>query len=411
MGIWDKTRDKAWPTKSESPRDIFRAEVEAILADMPEVTSVTRRPNEFVLDVLAKGTEHAIFLENTFHETREMSPEARAQRIRRVLSALGSDASEAGWAEVKSRIVPVLRASTLFLGAIEAEEKMPLTRPFLPFVVETLAIDSPDSLQFVVPSSLEDWGVDAEALFAVARENAVGYFGRNDGVDIYDASAPYPLWHVSADDDYEPSRLLVPGWLASFRGKVSGRPVAILPERATLLIGGDGDERCLKRLIEMAERECAASRRSISPALYTVDDAGSVVPLVLAEGHPLAKDVALGHVKLAVGEYQTQKEILQARLGDDVFVASYTGVQAPDGSVFSYATWTEGVHTLLPETDEVALISGNMDDPTVRRVAWGRLVEIAGRYLTRVPNLEPPRWRVTEWPDAATLERLAAVAH
>lgn len=409
MGTWDKAREKTWPKQSESPRDIFTAEVEAVLVDMPEVTSVTRRPNEFVLDVTAKGTEHAIFLENTFHETREMSPEARAQRIRRVLSALGTDASALGWADVKERIVPVLRPSTSFLGAIDAE-KMPFARPFLPFVIETLAIDSPDSLQFVVPNSADDWGVDAKTLFQVARENAVGYFGRDDGVDIYDASAPYPLWHVSADDDYEPSRLLVPGWLASFHGKVTGRPVAIMPARATLVIGGDGDERCLKRLVEMAARECAATRRSISPALYSVDDAGLVVPLALPDGHALANDVALGHVKLAVGEYQAQKEVLQARLGDDVFVASYTGVQAPDGSVFSYSTWTEGVHTLLPKTDEVALIFGNMDDPTVHRVPWARLEEIAGRYLTRVPELEPPRWRVNEWPDAVMLERLAAVA-
>lgn len=410
MGIWKKPgAAKEWPKKNESPRDLFTLEVEAILSEMPEVT-FKRRPDEFVLDVMSKGVEHAVFLENTFHETREMSPEARAERIRRVLSTIGSDTSELGWADVQERIVPLVRASTLFLAMIEDSAKMPLSRPALPFLIQALAIDSPDSIQYVVPSNANDWGVDVETLFEVARENAARYFGAADAVEIYDAQAPYPLWHVSVDDDYQPSRLLLPGWLAAFQGKVVGRPIAIVPERAVLVIGGDGDERCLKRMIEMADREFAASRRSISPAVYTVDDAGAVVPLVMPKGHPLANDVAVGHLKLAIGEYQTQKEVLQARLGEDMFVASYVGVQKQDGSVLSYATWTEGVASLLPKVDELVLVSGDLDEPTVHRIAWSVFEEIAGAYVVRVPDLHPPRFRAMEWPDPATLEQLRSRA-
>jgi hypothetical protein len=411
MGIWKKPGGaKEWPKKNESPRELFTLEVEAILSEMPEVTSFKRRADEFVLDVMSKGIEHAVFLENTFHESREMSPEARTERIRRVVSAIGSDSSTVEWEDVRERIVPLVRASTLFLAMIEDSDKMPLSRPVMPFVIQALAIDSPTSLQYVVPSNADDWGVDFETLFEVARLNAARYFGSADAFEIYDAQAPYPLWHVSVDDDYEPSRLLLPGWLAAFQGKVVGRPVAIMPERATLVVGGDGDERCLKRLIEMADREFAASRRSISPALYTVDENGEVVPLVLPHGHPLANDVALGHMKLALGEYQTQKEVLQARLGEDIFVASYLGVQRPDGSVLSYATWTEGVASLLPKVDEVALLSGDMNDPTVHRIAWSVLTEIAGAYLVRDPDLHPARFRAMEWPDPPTLGRLRSAA-
>src|SRR6185369_15379006 len=105
---------------------------------------------------------------------------------------------------------------------------------------------------------------------------------------IYDDRVDYPLWHVARDDSYESSRLLLPAWLASFAGKVKGKPVAVVPHRSCVVVGGDGDHACLRRLIEFARREYEASPRAISPALYTVDAGGALAPLVLPGDHPLA---------------------------------------------------------------------------------------------------------------------------
>ena len=47
-----------------------------------------------------------------------------------------------------------------------------------------------------------------------------------------------------------------------------------------------------------------------------------------------------------------QKELLQARLGDEVFVATWMRVQQKDSErIESITTWTEGVPTLLPRAD------------------------------------------------------------
>jgi hypothetical protein len=43
--------------------------------------------------------------------------------------------------------------------------------------------------------------------------------------------------------------------------------------------------------------------------------------------------------------------------GGDIFVATFSIVQAPDGKQFSYAVWAEGVVASLPETDMVAFTS------------------------------------------------------
>ena len=194
--------------------------------------------------------------------------------------------------------------------------------------------------------------------------------------------------------------------LSSFRGKVNGNPVAIVPERAKLFVAGDGDVLCLERLLDMAEREYAASRRSISPAMYTVDDTGAVIPLALPDKHPLRNPVALGHARLALAEYDIQQKVLQKDREEDVFVASYVAVQREDGTITSYSTWTDGVPTWLPKTDDVALVGGNPEDPTVLRVPW----EAMEGMLRELPDVYPPRFETGDWPDAADLEKLRAVA-
>jgi hypothetical protein len=204
----------------------------------------------------------------------------------------------------------------------------------------------------------------------------------------------------------------VPGWLASFAGKVTGRPVAIVPSRSRLIVGGDGDERCLARLVESARSEYMASPRNISPALYTVDDGGRVIPLVLPAGHPIARDVALGHLSLAVNEYTAQHDHLQPGLEDELFVSNLMVIETPDGALSSVTTWTREVPSLLPRADEVclvAMIAGAVAEAGFV-VRWQALLDLAGECLRLEPGHDPPRWRTERWPDPVTFEKLRAVA-
>lgn len=412
MAFWQKLRgwvggDKE--TSAPSPRDLYRAEVEARLKAMPVVASVAPRAGEYGLDVvLVDGGCQTLFLENTFQETRELSLNERQERIRRLISTVGRNEPELVWAAAQERLVPLIRSCSLFLGIDEGQTRLPIRRPFAPLLIETVALDSDDSFMYVSPDAASKWGVTTADVFEAALATAARCFGDED-VGRYDAEADFALWHVARDDGYETSRLALPGWLASFEGRVSGSPVAIIPQRSLLVVGGDGDERCLKRLIEIAEREYSASPRNISPALYTVDDQGTVVPLVLPPEHPLANEVALGHVRLAVAEYEAGKELLQKELGDDVFVASYVGIQRQDGRVTSYTVWTEDVPSMLPRAAEIAFVrQTDQDARDVFRVAW-EAVEREG-LLEPLPDSEPPRWRTKEWPNRKLLKRLRAAA-
>jgi hypothetical protein len=179
-----------------------------------------------------------------------------------------------------------------------------------------------------------------------------------------------------------------------------------------LIVGGDGDVACVQRLIATAEREYAASPRAISPALYTVDEKGTVVPLVLPTGHPLANDVALGHLRMALVEYENQQKVLQETLGEDIYVAGLTGVRLQDGTPTSFATWAAGVLSLLPKADAIAFVIPQPDEskPEIFRVRWSDVERLAGDLLELEPSYDPPRWRTKGWPDDAVLTELRALS-
>jgi hypothetical protein len=395
--------------RGTTPQDLFAAQVEAAFREASPAAALTRHPSAFGLLLKRDGNEQHVFLDNVFRETRDLDPDARRERIRRFVRSMAHpDVSAMSWEEVRPKLAPLLRTSSLLSGVI-AGDGGPVNRPFLPFLVECVGIDSNDGIAYVMPHLVDTWGVTLSDVFAAATENARRFF--QDDVDLFDSEAPYPLWHVSRDDSYESSRILVPGWLAAFRGKVTGRPVAIVPHRGLLVVGGDGDDACLRRLVASAKAEFEASPRSVSPALYTVDDRGAVVPLVLPAGHPLADDVVVGHVMHALGEYEPQKQRLQEKEGDAAFVASLYGLKGKSGGVYSYTTWSRDVPSLLPRADQVAMVlEPGVEGGEIFSVPWPSLLDLAGELLVPEPHVQPPRWRTSGWPDDAMLDMLRRVA-
>lgn len=164
-------------------------------------------------------------------------------------------------------------------------------------------------------------------------------------------------------------------------------------------------------MIEAAKGEFEASPRRISAALYTVESDGKVVPFVVPDEHPLASQIALGHRLTAMAEYEFQKQQLDQQLPQDVFIASYVTLRDKAGPVFSVTTWSKGVPTLLPQTDQVALNPAPLaKDPAMVFVRWQALLDFAGDCLAPAPELNPPRWKTTGWPSDDCIERLKKVA-
>ncbi len=424
MGFWGKlfgrkssTATAVPPAPSTTwtvePREALMRQVETLVRMDPAVEKVTRRTADYGLDITRAGSDGTFFLDNLFADTRELAPEQRVEVIQRYLRSLWQESPDAlPWEQAREQLLPVLRTST-FGKSLQAKtetepERELVGRRTLPFMSELLVLDLPESAMFVQRRHLEKWGVDEDAAFAAAHENLARL--PDDGVELYDDEHG-PLWTVDTNDTYETSRLLRPGFLASFAGRVEGRPIAILPERSTLLIGGDARPELVSRLIVSAEREYGAASRCLTPALYTVDDAGRVVPYVRPGKDTLAHQVRLSHIQLALAEYNAQKEVLttlhQAR-DIDVFVATYSAMaRKRDEFPVSWCVWPLGVDSLLPVADMIA-VHLSEDSDEFFTVPWAEALRIVGDAITPVPEQWPPRYRVTQAPSPEVLARLRA---
>jgi hypothetical protein len=425
MGLWKKLRGAfssppgavapdASPGSPDGPEEQFADLVLGLTRRLPYVSSAARHPSKaFTLSIsLEEGGEPAeLYLGNMFAETRDLSPDARLARVMGLLSAIEPQ-DPLDWDEAKGLLVPLLRsmayaASTDHALAVE---------PFVPFVVLALGIDSDATTQVVTAETLSGWGVPFETARQCAFDVLTNHIESED-VETWDRDTPYPNFTIGRDDSYQSSRLALPGFVASFRGKVNGNPIAIVPHRGLLVIAGDADASAVLRLIDTAEREYRASPRSLSPDLYTVDAADQVVPWEPPPDHPHRRLARRNRLLLAGSEYDQQKEALSESLetlGDEAFVASYTIVMpAGDEIPWSYAVLPEGVATLLPCTDVVVFASNHAPEgkPQHLFVFLDDARRIAGEGFFAVePGWMPERLRVSRWPDEETLRRLAEVA-
>jgi hypothetical protein len=127
--------------------------------------------------------------------------------------------------------------------------------------------------------------------------------------------------------------------------------------------------------------------------------------------HPQYARFRLLELKSLGGEYAEQKELLDSlhqRRGSDVYVATFSAVEKPDGSVFSYCLWSEGVDALLPRTQNILFHGPPGELPAVERMnggPWERVAAVVGDLLEPV-DVYPPRYRVRGFP---TREQLTAI--
>jgi len=396
-------------------REAFAAEVRSVILQMYPDATVTPVRGEFGFMVHRKGdrgVEQQLTLDNVFHETRGLDVGAMRRAIVSMVRTLAIlDEPIGNWEQVRPRLMPLLRPSGLDFGS--GKTVGAICRPFAPYLIECVGVDSEGGILYVNPGMLRIWGVTTEDVFAAAHQTASRLFV-DAHVSLFDKEAPFPIWFVRHSDSYESSRLLMPGWLASFEGRVTGRPIAVVPSRELLVVGGDGDERCLRTLIALAQTEYQSSMRSVSTAVYTTTSKGGVVPLVLPETHPFAHAVALGHIHLAMAEYGRQKQNLVETREEDIFVASLQAMRRPDGNVFSFAQWSYGVSTLLPRANRVVLMrmdeSAKLTVDDILCVPWADFLGIVGECIVRDPALDPPRWRTKSWPDESKMARLRMAA-
>lgn len=262
-----------------------------------------------------------------------------------------------------------------------------------------LVLDLGEAMAFVNEDELRGWDVPFERALEYALDNLREL---SDPASFHTVSPG--LFASTWQDNYDPSRVLLPELLRAL--PIRGRPIVAIPNRDLLLVTGADDPAGLRALAVEIERGLDAPR-PLGGAALILDDGGW---RALGPGDGDAAALAALHTH-AEGQrarnYATQKEELDAALGERVFVASVLGLER-DGALETFATWSRDVETLLPEVAWVAIFDP-ADDAGPALFPWAQVQRVCGARMERVA-LRPARWRVRSFPSAEERAALAPSA-
>jgi hypothetical protein len=170
---------------------------------------------------------------------------------------------------------------------------------------------------------------------------------------------------------------------------------------------GPQDER---RSLETRERIQELNRvieKQKESSLHAVETYRPTIAGMPNQSHPHYSRFALLRVQSTGQDYAEQKEYLEKlnqKNGDDIFVATFNGIQNKEtDDVFSYAVWPKDVPTWLPRVDKLALMRSEDDQPEF--VDWETVVGVASDLMTPL-DMYPKRFRVTEFPSEEQLQAM-----
>jgi hypothetical protein len=265
-------------------------------------------------------------------------------------------------------------------------------------LIACLVYDSEQSMMFVNTDSLAKWGVPMEQALADAlanmRTNLEWSLVEDNG-----------LYRSGVGDTYDGARML---FVDAIRGlPLRGAPVALVPDRETLLIAGSEDLDALGRMAALGRKRFEEADRPVSGRAVTLQAAGWATFEAPAAVAPAFG--SLGRL-YAARYFNEQKEVLEThfeRAGEDIFVATLQVAQRDDSEEYhTWTTWTRNVVSLLPQADQVALYDN--EAKTMAMARWTDLARVMGSRLEATEYL-PARWKVSGFPSTSDLAAMGAV--
>ncbi|MBV8758204.1 MAG: hypothetical protein JO257_13035 [Deltaproteobacteria bacterium] len=381
----------------------FAAQLAAVLPDRHLVYDADKHQ--------MTGSNEVISTTNIYQEWLKTDPGERRQALQKIASGFTEmPKDKITLDEARKKLRPAVRAVSYFdpqqlkkLGSGVGSAADTTTIPFKELgdgAAVAIAIDGDQSMAIATNKDLEDWKITLDQALAIAVTNLA--------VDAKFEQIEPGVWAARMNDSYDASRIM----LVEDIGKLglAGGPVALIPNRETLLLAGRTDTKALMRIAELAEA-AAKDPRPIHTQALCLDGSEwhdcipNVTPRVKQRFASLA---AQGWIDL----YGDGHDAYQDQLGDDLFVAHLTGIEKKTGEVLTYATWTKTVPTMLPKADYIAFVV--LDGPEGEEKAhmlglarWNSVMTLLGDHMKETGK-KPRYWATGDYfPTDAELRKLA----
>jgi hypothetical protein len=285
-------------------------------------------------------------------------------------------------------------------GLIQSDPVAP-TSPLCESVGEhlivTLAYDWPEAVQVLRDEDLTEWGVTFSEAMEVARENL-------DESTVSCTKIGDGLYSFISGDSYDASRITLFDRIREL--EVSGKRVAMAPNREALFVTGSDDEAGLAAMAALGEKHLQEPYwLSAIPLIFEQGEWRDWIP---PEGHPVHRAFKQMEIRWLGGMYADQAKLLNAaheKQRIDVSVASYSGLKKKDGDLLSYCVWGNGADTLLPVTQKVVFMKGENIPPVF--ADWSRVLETFGELMEETDDY-PRRYRVREFPDVDAINAIGS---
>ena len=394
-------------------RDKFAKLVMAELRKLGHKSQLKYNPDQFLIE---RGSEGFINLANLYHEYCQAPRGERAQLLERFIrGCVGTTGFELpqDFEDVHPDLLPVVR-SRFYLESVDLQARargsdgfhVPPQQPIGDHLALSLVYDLPQAMRSIIQEDLDQWQVTFYEALEAARRN-LEQMG-NVAFASLQGHAGEGLYISATGDNYDASRLVMLDLVRKM--PVRGDYIAMVPNRDTLVITGSEDAAGLEVMCKLGEESFDKPRPISTVALRLEGDSWeSWLPSLDSPAFAKFHELRLRTIGM---EYNDQKELLDQihqQTGEQVMVAPFSALQdKKSGRISSYSVWSQGISSLLPETDDIVLLRA---DPTADKVevaaagSWQRVREIAGD-LMQPEGTYPERYRVHEFPSS---QQLAAI--
>jgi hypothetical protein len=387
------------PTASDLAQDLLKA---------AERNGLTGWQHDVANDAIRNG-DHVVNLANIYLEYAAASRLNRRTLLQKYFAMLQNSPVPKLWSLAQTKIYPLLRSRYDHLThQIQWRHKQkPLpslaARRFIGSLDQILGYDHGQTISQVNTETLDAWGVTLDTAIDRALPNlralpAPRWHARGDAV-----------WQLESPDGYTESLMQIPRVFDQLPAR--GAPLVMIPNRGVLFATGSDEPGGLTALLAEARKSLKEAPWPLCGELLRIASTG------IQSFAPSGSDAkALASIqRLDISSvYAAQKTALEAHIEaieDVAFVATYSLLAPKDSpeALSSLCAWTEGISSLLPVTDNIALVRSTEGPRDVMQVPWADAQRIVGHYFKETTE-DPPRIRVDEFPDAAEFAELQKYA-
>lgn len=360
---------------------------------------------DFALKV--PGRDATIFLHNTYSNYCVAPRKNRQEVIARMVAGFGTTPEvPADYRAAKPQLMPAVRdAAYSSLSSLVGGAKKKcdpglewVHRPLAGDLIVGVVFDTEHNITSVNQQTLERWGVSLDDALAAAKANL---WDRTDPKKLRGQTG---IYFGEWGDSYESSRILLTEFI--YRLDLDGDPVACVPNRDALLVTGKHNSAALKFLLKAGTENHFNAGHSVSPDLFVLED--GVWKKYVPEDPSLREMWRNARRRRDGMDYHQQKQLLD-KFDEDVFIASYLGIQREDKSEYSVCAWTKGIDSSLPKAEMLGfVVDANTKDQFM--VPWEDAFPVVRALLEPEAGLIPVRYRAREFPDDQQIAQLRKLA-